>query len=158
MFQAAMNGNTQRLQEILTETPDAINRYSPEGWTALALASHFGHKAAVELLLANGADLTLRSQNSQDNTALHAAIAGGRTEVAHLLIEHGADIDNVAGSGWTPLHLAAFEGNLEIVNTLLARGAQKNLKNNDGNTPLDLALKSNHQSVADRLRQQGAAE
>jgi uncharacterized protein len=156
MFEAASIGNTQKVQEFLQENPEAINNYSSDGWTALALAAFFGHKETAEFLLAKGADLMKRSTNSMDNTPLHAALAGRRADVAKLLIEHGADIDNIAGGGWTPLHLASANGDAEMVGLLLTRGAQRNIKNNDGNTPLALAEQYKHKHVIEMLKQQGA--
>ncbi|MGZ4135107.1 MAG: ankyrin repeat domain-containing protein [Tumebacillaceae bacterium] len=156
MFEAASIGNTQKLQEFLQVNPEAINDYSGDGWTALALAAFFGHKETAEWLLNNGADLMKRSTNAMDNTPLHAALAGRRTEVAKLLVEHGADINNVAGGGWTPLHLAAANGDAEMVDILLTREAQFNLKNDDGHTPLALAEQYKHENIAESLRSKGA--
>lgn len=157
MFEAASIGNTQKVQEFLQENPNAINDYSSDGWTALALASFFGHKETAEYLLTQGADLMKRSTNSMDNTPLHAALAGRRSEVAKLLIEHGADIDNIAGGGWTPLHLASANGDAEMVNVLLSRGANVNRKNDDGNTPLALAEEHKHDAIVELLKKHGAA-
>lgn len=46
------------------------------GWTPLHLASYFGHKEAVELLLDHGADIN--AVNDFGDTALHKAAFVGR--------------------------------------------------------------------------------
>ncbi|XP_078688100.1 uncharacterized protein LOC144920093 [Branchiostoma floridae x Branchiostoma belcheri] len=59
-----------------------------------------------------------------DLTSLHVASVYGRTEVAALLIEHGADLE--ARGGWaqyTPLHLAAYLGRTGTCELLIRHGA-----------------------------------
>lgn len=68
-------------------------------------------------------------------------------EIVQLLLEHGADINNVGpADGWsskcgTPLHLAVHNRNARLVKLLLDNGADTGLKNcyNDNQTPLQLA-------------------
>ena len=136
----------------------------------------------VRLLLSHGADVNAKDQ--YEATPLHEAVYSGRTEIAELLIELGADV-NAAAEGsihdhgrvrhqWhdTPLHLAARNGDAALVKILLANGADVTAKNRDGPwlfemvppppgsgpTPLGVALKQGHKEVADLLRQHGAKE
>jgi ankyrin repeat protein len=46
------------------------------------------------------------SANSMANTPLHAATAGRHSEVALLLLDHGADASAVDSGGYTPLRIA----------------------------------------------------
>jgi ankyrin repeat protein len=61
------------------------------GFTALMMASQFGHAEVVKLLLDRGAKLDL--QVSGGPTALLIASAHGNTEVVKLLLENGANPD-----------------------------------------------------------------
>ncbi len=46
-------------------------------------------------------------------TALHLAAHAGQDEAVSMLIEYGADVNNVNARGWTPLHLAVHEGKIK---------------------------------------------
>ena len=71
------------------------------------------------------------------NTALIWAVSYGNTDIAKLLIEHGADINAVLGYGdYTALILACFRGNTDIAKLLLEHNADANVKDHRGMTAL----------------------
>ena len=53
---------------------------------------------------------------------LTLAACGGHVDLALLLIERGANIEEVNDEGYTPLMEAAREGHDEMVSVLLSRG------------------------------------
>ena len=53
---------------------------------------------------------------------LTLAACGGHVELANLLIERGANLEEVNDEGYTPLMEAAREGHDEMVALLLAHG------------------------------------
>ena len=63
----------------------------------------------------------------------------GKKEVAALLIDKGADVNDKIAMGFTALHNAAGNGYYEIVELLIEKGADVNDKNDSGITPLDMA-------------------
>ena len=73
-------------------------------------------------------------------TALHYAARDGRLEVAQLLVEVGADVDQTTADGTTPLLMAAINGNYDLAMYLLERGAGPNLVSEDGAAPLYATL------------------
>jgi len=156
IFAATVLGRMRDLQSLLDATPDLIHSYSPDGWTALHLAGHFGCAKSAETLLDRGADIGALSHNRNGNTPLHAALAGRRRDVALLLIERGTKVSAVDAQGWTPLHLAAHWGNADLVRILLDRGASPNAATNQGITPLVLASQQGHSEVVELLRERGA--
>lgn len=89
-FVAAATGRMPELARAL-HRPGAVSAYSFDGWTPLHLASFFGQRHAVRALLDAGANVNAVSRNSLENTPLHAAVAGRHTDVALLLLQHGAD-------------------------------------------------------------------
>ena len=99
------------------------------------------------MLLAAGADVHARSGNRLANTALHAAAAGGHTEVIATLLRHGADVNARQHGGFTALHAAAQDGAAAMVRLLLAHGADPALAADDGTTPLALARAGNHDAA-----------
>lgn len=127
LYEASAVGLVDRVQEQVEKDPALVNAYSHDGWTALHLASFFGHKEVASLLLARGADVNARSKSTRfakENTPLHAAAANRQVGVAEILIAHGADVNAKDGSGYTPLALAANSRNDLLVVILLEKGAQ----------------------------------
>jgi ankyrin repeat protein len=72
-------------------------------------------------------------------TALILAAREGELESAKLLLDKGADINQVTEYGWTPLLTAANNRNYTFAKYLIDRGADVNLANKGGWTPLYLA-------------------
>ncbi len=77
-------------------------------------------------------------------------------DVAHLLIECGADISPHGMHGETPLHLALRSGYVEVADVLIERGADVSAQGLSGETPLHLALRLGHVEVAHLLVERGA--
>ena len=119
------------------------------GWTPLHLAAFFGHAAVVTLLLEGGADLDAVSGNGMRNTALHAAVAGGRVDAALTLIDAGRRVNAPDGGGHTPLHIAAEGGYVPIVEALLQHHADPHAVDAEDRTPLARAAARNHTAVID---------
>ncbi len=69
---------------------------------------------------------------------LHSAAFYGRIEVATLLLEAGAEIDQVDANGETPLHRAAYRKQIEMVRLLIEEGATVNWRSKSGRTPMDM--------------------
>ena len=142
LAEAAAAGEVDRVERLLAGGAD-LTASSPDGWTPLHLAAHFGHAPIVEQLLAHGADVAARSSNPNQNTPLHAALAGRQSLTAGLLLGHGADVDAADSSGWRPVHLAVASGNLDALKTLVEQGADLAATNAAGLTPLALAEQKN---------------
>ncbi len=112
--------------------------------TALHLAAFGGHLVACRLLLANGSavdalTLPLERRESGD-TPLMRAVWGRSLAVAELLLEAGADVDDVDGlTGDTPLLAAARSGQPSMCQLLLEHGADLEAFNQDGEGAMDLA-------------------
>lgn len=90
LSEAAENGDIQRLEEILPHvSTDQLNQPSGVyGWSALSAAVHGDHAAAVQLLLASGAN-----PNWQDGDGDCFPINwASSAEVASLLVEAGCTL------------------------------------------------------------------
>ena len=76
-------------------------------------------------------------------TALLHAAREGRLEVARVLLDGGADIDQVAGDGASPLAIAALNGQFDMAMLLIGRGADPDLATHtDGVSPLFAVLQT----------------
>ena len=89
---------------------------------------------AIRQHIAAGTDLEQKDPLG-GSTPLITACVFGKTEVAIVLMEAGANLDAKNNDGSTPLHCAALFGYPEIVSALLEHGADKTLKNNAGELP-----------------------
>ena len=158
LHEAAAIGHTDRVRAALERHPEQLDIYSPEGFTPLALAAHFGHLEAMRVLIDSGADMNRVATHQIAVTPLHAALFGRQVAAAVLLIERGADVTVARGgaghkrAGWTPLHYAAGMGFGTLVQPLLDRGADPTHRDDEGKTPLDVAIQANHKDIAGVLR------
>jgi ankyrin repeat protein len=99
-----------------------------------------------------------RAQRAPDAalSPLHNAILRNRTEIAMLLLESGADVNEPDRSQRTPLHLAVERNNLAVLQALLARKAKPNERDKIGWTPLHHAAAKDRVEIAKALLQGGA--
>jgi ankyrin repeat protein len=161
-YEAASIGRTELVSKFLSDDAPLLDSYSPEGFTALGLAAHFGQINTLEFLISRGADLNRVSKHAMSVTPLHAALFGRSVEAAKTLIEAGADVRPKRGgpgwprAGWTALHYCASFGFTDLVRALIERGADINARDDEGMTPLRVAIESSQQELADLLLQIGA--
>lgn len=74
-------------------------------------------------------------------TPLHYAARQGHIATAELLLDGGADIDQLSsGDNSSPLLVAVINGNYDLAKVLLERGADPNLVSDDGVGPLFATL------------------
>ena len=69
LHESAAIGDVGRVTTALEQHPDQLDVYSPEGFTALALAAHFGHTEVMQVLIDRGADLESRGDASAGGDA-----------------------------------------------------------------------------------------
>lgn len=101
--------------------------------TALHEAVKAGDLAEVKRLIGQGADVTTPA-NSETLTPLGEAAHKGHAEIAKVLLESGADVENAADY-FTPLFYAIWSGDPDTVRTLIAAGANVNVLPNENDVP-----------------------
>jgi ankyrin repeat protein len=122
IFEAAEQGNSDRVRELVEQEPALANAFGPEGFQPLPLACFYGHVEAARVLLEHGADPNTLSRNEHIKTnALHAAAASEnkspevRYELCKLLLEHGADPSiPQGGSEFRAIDAARQDGDEEL--------------------------------------------
>jgi hypothetical protein len=92
-----------------------------------------GNAEAVKQHIAAGTNINEKDPFGGSSPLISAAVFG-KTDIAKILIEAGADINFQNNEGSTALHSAAFFCRPEIVKMLLDKKADKTIKNKYGAT------------------------
>lgn len=96
----------------------------------------------VETLIALGCNVN--HTNTYGNTPLHEAVHLGLSDIASMLLAHGADPKIANHKGSTPLHFMCYDAvdsndpskSVDILKTIVAAGADVSARDNKGMTPL----------------------
>ncbi len=140
----ALREDAHRAIEVLLKRNDLLlEQTAPNGNTALMMAAFKHNKAAVDALLAKGANV-----NRQGWSALHFAAASGDDDIAKALLARGAAIDALAPNNQTALMVAAREGQETVALVLLRAGANAKLKSGEGLTASQIATRADKARVA----------
>ncbi len=136
-FVGASHGDLVKVQQLLEKHPALIEAKARWNETAIGAASHSGQKEIAEFLLAKGAPLDIcvasmlgmndcvaaflkadpglsKARGAHGIPVLFHAAIRGHTDVAELLLEYGAEVNDGDG-GNTALHGAAAFGRREMV-------------------------------------------
>ena len=147
-FQALQKHDVEALNSLLQRQPQLAKQCGTNGNTLLNLAVSLSAKvnreramSMLNALLDGGADVN--DPNDRGSTPLHQAAYSNQTDIATVLIEHGADLELEAhGSGGTPLMFALFWGHREVADLLGRHSvAPGNLRAASGLGNLDLLQK-----------------
>lgn len=147
------------LRRRLEENP-SIALINDHGRNLLCAAAMRWDVPRMRLLLEFGADIDARDGGGHN--ALYRVANGSGSEEAgrtaiKLLIEHGADVNQVTGvGGMTPLHMSARRGTIGIAEALLDAGAHIEAKDKNGETPLRRAVNCGQEQVVRLLLSRGA--
>lgn len=142
MLRAVENGEIKTVSGWLDRGLD-VNTTDKLGNTILMLATRFGHRDMVTMLIERKAQVQRRSPAG--DSALMMASLRGDVAMMDVLVKAGAEINH---DGWTPLHYAAFEGSAEAARYLLSKGAEKNAVAPNGYTPLMIAARNGKAEAA----------
>jgi ankyrin repeat protein len=123
-----------------------------EGTTPLMRAAKNGDTAAMRVLMAHGADASLKQKNGTTALMLASGVGRGQgvfakdyateaelLEAVTCLVESGVDVNAANDSGQTALHIAA-QASDGIVRYLAEHGAHLDAKDKQGRTALDVAM------------------
>jgi len=147
LLEKGANPNARLTREPSDGARNILNRI---GSTAFLQAAKLGDVPYMRLLLANGADPSITTEEGA--TPLMAAAGVGIWQVGEsagtneeafeavkICLETGNDVNAVDTNGYTALHGAAHRGSNEIVRILVEKGAKLNVVNALGWTPWIIA-------------------
>jgi ankyrin repeat protein len=124
---------------------ESESSYGGNDASLLCLAAKWPGPHMTEVLLQHGVDVNRSG-------ALHMAAEHGALDTMRLLMEHGADVDELLPrdtlavhevgdlwASWTPLHFAASGGQVDAMKLLKSNGARSaDVKDISGKTPTQL--------------------
>jgi ankyrin repeat protein len=140
---ASALGELELVEARLRAAPEDLDRYSPDGFTALHYAAFFTRAEVAAYLIGRKAKLALPSKNAMLVHPLHSAATTGRSEVLSLLLAAGAPVNARQQLGWTPLHAAVQVGDSAVIRILLAFGADARQEQDEGKSALSMARAKN---------------
>jgi hypothetical protein len=117
-------------------------------------ASHFGHVAAVQLLVKHHASADFA--NHKGTTALMRASQEGHLDISDILLISGADVNRKNHEGMNALMLASQRGHADMVMLLIKKDAVMDEQTSQGSTALMLACKRGHDKCVEVLVAMGA--
>ena len=148
---AALAGRHFRTAKILHDNGANPNVRAHGGRSPLHSAAYYGKFEVVQELLKFKADVNAREVHG--NTPLGYVSQGSSftdtallSNVARLLLKHGADVNAARSGRWTPLHEAVRWGRVEIVRVLLDHDANVGAEDDNGKTPLQVELLQRHET------------
>ncbi|XP_063382703.1 tonsoku-like protein [Cydia fagiglandana] len=131
-----------------------VNKVNEKGESLLQRACISGNKFMLQRLIAQKHPVNVRDFAGW--TPLHEAAINGHYEIAQILIDHGAVINDRGtneSKGQTPLHDAACNGYMDVMQLLLDRGAIPSIKNDLGHTALDSLRQWRSNTVLNREKE-----
>jgi len=153
------NDKATVLRLLKKEGKGAVNKRDGSDQTPLHIASYEGKLEMANFLLSKGADVRALDKNGW--SPLHSAATSGEFQIRYirplysvphthtmpesskLLIEKGADVNSVTGTGTCPLHYLVAAPTEEdtktvrsVLELMLEKGAHINAQNQSGETPL----------------------
>ena len=153
--------------ELLLARGANINATNDQGRTPLFEAVRSRKKDIVELLIANGADISTDtglhrlavayaySDWSKEEQKQEKRRRSESIEIAKLLISKGVDV-NRKNHGDNALHIAAQSGHKEMAELLIEAGVNIDESNNGNQTPLHKAAFEGRDEIVNMLIQKGA--
>ncbi|RZF38209.1 hypothetical protein LSTR_LSTR005570 [Laodelphax striatellus] len=136
-----------------TAPPNAVGGF---GGADSAVANYNGSGAAAAASAFSCMDVDSETDSNHD-TALTLACAGGHDELVELLLSRGADIEHRDKKGFTPLILAATAGHEKVVEILMNHSADMEAQSErTKDTPLSLACSGGRYEVVELLLSRGA--
>nr|XP_056706081.1 fibronectin type 3 and ankyrin repeat domains protein 1 [Euleptes europaea] len=117
------------------------------GCTAMHWAADGGHFDVVQWMIEDGCKVDVKDIGLEWTPLMRVCAVSGKSDVAALLIEAGANVNLKDKDGKTPLMVAALNNHEELVQVLLEKGADITVKNEYGKGALEMARSLNRMSV-----------
>jgi ankyrin repeat protein len=123
LFDAVYADDLKTASALIAQDNTLFSATNGFGALVVQAAVARGHTDILEFLLNQGAPADGGKVLRLGKTPLHLAAISNQTNIAQLLIKHGAKVEAYDNSGFTPLHCAAWQGSSEVAALLLKNKA-----------------------------------
>ena len=136
---AAALGFTDGVKALLAAGADTEVAEPEADLTPLVLAVAKQRVAAVESLVAGGADANPSGDQGTSLLLMSLSLDPPNERIVRALVTAGADVNYLDSDRRGPLHLAAARGMLEAAREMVERGADTQARDDQGRTPVEVA-------------------
>jgi Ankyrin repeats (3 copies) len=145
LYEATFFGRTEVVR-LLLERGAAVD--GSNGVPVIPLAAQLGHFATIEILIDEGADLSLFGRS-----ILFAAVSAGHRKMVDLLVDKGVQVEFDVGEAikWSNICHAVRRGSLAEVENLSQGGAPLNFHGIGRKATIDIAIESAYDSIIEYL-------
>ena len=134
LWEAIEYNNVKIVQHYLTKGFDMNPKYR-DGLSPIVYAVFNESNEVIDLLLNKGIEV---GYEFDSRPLICIATMFNQLRTVKLLLKHGANVNDLDGSGVTPLMFAAREGNVEMLQFLIEKGADKTLREIRNETAYDM--------------------
>ncbi|XP_046572743.1 putative ankyrin repeat protein RF_0381 [Haliotis rubra] len=146
LHMACEGGNLDIVKHILTRNTVNINSLGENDWTPAMKAAIKGHKDVFDLIVKEGADLSLVDE--EGDSILHAACEGGNVDIVTYMLKQNSVTINLRGEDmFTPVMMAASKGHIDVFNVLVRENADLLIRDSNQNSILHIACKGGNMEI-----------
>jgi ankyrin repeat protein len=149
IFEISRSGTIEQLKEVIQKDSNCVNYIDKNGFSPLILACYKGNIEVSKYLIDIVQDVNYQSQ---EGTALMAAVMRNNLELINLLLNKNANINPSNANGVNALMLAIQFKRTEIIKIFLEKNPNLALKDNDGKTAFEYATNTNDQDIIKLLK------
>lgn len=138
---------------VLIPTEQTCDAKNSKNTSWLFVATNEDNLKLTARLIKNGADVDAVRSDKRKITPLLNAAADGYTQIVNLLLDNGANLNQVDTCGTTAIFFAAQFGQLEVVKLLLERGADCTLTSSQSEKHFIKVARKKSKDIEDRMIQ-----
>ncbi|XP_048250907.1 serine/threonine-protein phosphatase 6 regulatory ankyrin repeat subunit B-like [Haliotis rufescens] len=145
---ACQNGNRLIIEHLLPQCD--LNSRGQEGRTAVMYAAVNGLRSVFDLLVSNGADMSLK--DNYNRSVFHLACLGGNNYIVEYLLQR-SDINCLGYNKRSALMEAALAAKRNVFDLLVSKKADLNLLDDYNDNVLHFACQGGNTAIVEYLRE-----
>lgn len=152
---ARKSGYTVLAEMLLSQERADVARHATRSPVTPEEDAYWGMSHTVTNLMVEKP--TRNGSRSQIDSLLHEATRNGDLKGAEVLLERGANVDQMNEQGLTPLHWSALNGRADVAELLLEHGADINVRESYTGklTPMAMALLMGYDDLVELMAARG---